>query len=132
MSEPEKMTIEFPLLKKNTVTKLLPLIDSEGVSLVSRGFMPSNQTQGGFLGAYYKGKLSQMATQNQTWLQRRNNFIKRHWRQGRKLFKPDGTPTRLHLALVSWGYSPEPKKLNAFIKKAGFKNRRVKGFVKLD
>ena len=126
------MKSSFPILKKNTVTRLLPLIDSEGVSLVSRGFTPSNQTQGGFLGAYYNGKLSQLATKNQTWLERRNAFIKRHWREGRKLYKPDGNPTRLHLALVSWAYSPDPKGLNQYIKKQGFKNRRVKGFVKLD
>jgi len=132
MNEPEKMTIEYPLLKKNTVTKLLPLIDSEGVSLVSRGFTPSNQTEGGFLGAFYTGKLKQLATKNQTWMERRNGFIKRHWRKGRRLFKQDGNPTRLHLALVSWGYSPDTKRLNQYIKKSKLKNRRVKGFINLN
>lgn len=122
---------EFPLLKKNTVTKLLPLIDEQGVSLVSRGFSPSNQTDGGFLGAYYNGKLKQLATKNQTWLERREGFIKRHWREGRRLYKEDGSPTRLHLALVAWAYSPDVKGLNQYIKKQGFKNRRVKGFVNL-
>jgi hypothetical protein len=120
---------EFPLLKKNTVTKLLPLIDEQGVSLVSRGFSPSNQTDGGFLGAYYNGKLKQLATKNQTWLERRTGFIKRHWREGRRLYKEDGSPTRLHLALVAWAYSPDVKGLNQFIKKQGLKNRSISKFV---
>jgi hypothetical protein len=120
---------EFPLLKKNTVTRLLPLIDEQGVSLVSRGFSPSNQTDGGFLGAFYNGKLKQLATKNQTWLERRTGFIKRHWREGRRLYKEDGSPTRLHLALVAWAYSPDVKGLNQFIKKQGLKNRSITKFV---
>ena len=121
--------MNYPILKKNTVTKLLPLIDSEGVSLVSRGFSPSNQTQGGFLGAYYNGKLKQMATKNQTWLERRTGFIKRHWRPGRRLYKEDGSPTRLHLALIAWAYSPDVKGLNKYIKRHGLNNRAISKFV---
>ena len=123
------MQNDFPILKKNTVTRLLPLIDEQGVSLVSRGFTPSNQTEGGFLAAFYNGKLKKLATKNQTWLERREGFIKRHWRDGRRLYKGDGTPTRLHLALVSWAYSPDVKGLNKFIKKEGLKNRSISKFV---
>ena len=123
------MRSEYPLLKKNTVTRLLPLIDEQGVSLVSRGFSPSNQTDGGFLGAFYNGKIKQMATKNQTWLQRREGFIKRHWRDGRRLYKEDGSPTRLHLALIAWAYSPDVKGLNQYIKRNGLKNRDINKFV---
>lgn len=123
------MRSEYPLLKKNTVTRLLPLIDEQGVSLVSRGFSPSNQTDGGFLGAFYNGKIKQMATKNQTWLQRREGFIKRHWRDGRRLYKEDGSPTRLHLALIAWAYSPDVKGLNQFIKRERLKNRDISKFV---
>jgi hypothetical protein len=123
------MRSEYTLLKKNTVTRLLPLIDEQGVSLVSRGLSPSNQTDGGFLGAFYNGKIKQMATKNQTWLQRREGFIKRHWRDGRRLYKEDGSPTRLHLALIAWAYSPDVKGLNQFIKRERLKNRDISKFV---
>lgn len=123
------MRSEYPLLKKNTVTRLLPLIDEQGVSLVSRGFSPSNQTDGGFLGAFYNGKIKQLATTNKTWLDRRKGFIKRHWREGRRLYKEDGTPTRLHLALIAWAYSPDVKGLNQYIKRHGLKNRAISKFV---
>ena len=93
---------------------------------------PSNQTNGGFLGAFYKGKLKNLATKNQTWMERREGFIKRQWQSGRRLFRDDGTPTRLHLSLISWGFSPEPKKLDKFIKKSNLKNNQIGGFVNLN
>jgi len=121
-----------PLLKKGTVTKLLPLIDLEGVSLVARGMVKSTQTNQGFLQAFYKNQTDSKATKNQTWLERRQGFINRHYRKGRKLWKPNGNPTRLHLALIAWGYSPEPQKLKEYIRREGLKNRAVKPFVNLD
>jgi len=31
--------------------------------------------------------------------------------RGEPLFRPDGKPTRKHLALVMWSYSPQPVRL---------------------
>ena len=94
-------------LKLSQIDRLLPLMRKKGVSKVARG-------QGGFLSAYRraKGRLSHLTPY---WKNRRKNFIKRHMAQVRKrrepLFTPDGKPTRRHLALVAWAYSPSKKKL---------------------
>ena len=124
--------MEYPLLDKSTVSKYLPLMDSQGVSMVSRGFAPSTQTNKGFLQVFYTGNIKKKATKNQTWLERRTNFIKRHYREGRKLYKLDGSPTRLHLALVAWAFSPDPKGLKRYAQKNGLKNRVVKKYVMIE
>ena len=72
----------------------------QGVSKVARSGR-------GFLTAYKQGELDPW------WCKRRAAFIKRHMAQVRKrrepLWKPDGTPTRRHLALIMWAYSPSRK-----------------------
>jgi len=120
---------QFPLLERSTVVRFLPLMDSQGVSLVSRGLKSSTQTDGGFLGAFFDRRLDNLATKNQTWRQRRRGFILRNWREGRRLYKDDGSPTRLHLALVAWGFSPDVKGLKAYAKKQGLSNRSISKFV---
>jgi hypothetical protein len=77
-----------------------------GVSKVARGSK-------GFLTAYKragsKNKLSE------EWLRKRDGFIARHMAQVRnkkeKLFDEDDFPTRRHLALIMWAYSPFEYKL---------------------
>lgn len=34
-----------------------------------------------------------------------------------KLFKDDGSPTRDHLELIQWAYSPQPEKVKAYVEK---------------
>lgn len=49
------------------------------------------------------------------WQQERERFIKRHMAQVKAhdepLFRPDGLPTRRHLGLIFWAYSPHPARL---------------------
>lgn len=65
----------------------------------------------GFLTAYKKAggdpnKLSD------AWDRKRAAFIKRHMAQvkkrGEPLWRPTGVPTRRHLALIAWAFSPSP------------------------
>lgn len=77
-----------------------------GVSEVARG--PS-----GFLRQYEaaKGRLDRLSPE---WRAKREAFLARHLaeveRRGEPMFK-DGMPTRHHLALIMWAYSPEPSRL---------------------
>jgi len=79
-----------------------------GVSLVAR-------SQSGFLPAFKRagGDLSRMTPQ---WRAKRDAFISRHMAQvearGEPLFDAHGEPTRRHLALIMWAYSPVPRHLD--------------------
>jgi len=75
-----------------------------GVSEVARsarGFLSAYKQAGGDLGAM-----------SDAWQRRRAGFIARHMEQmkGESTFV-DGLPSRRHLALVAWAYSPEPTRL---------------------
>lgn len=118
----------YPFLSRQTVTRLLPLIDEKRVSLVSRG-IAKGATPKGFLQAFYDDELDEMATTRTTYRERRQGFIKRHNRPTARLWEPDGTPSRLHLALVSWAFSPEPDKLMIYIKRNGLKNRQYSRYL---
>ena len=102
-------------LGKATIRRALPYMDYKKVSLVARGKRKSRQTKQGFLQVYLSGKsLDSMATKNQTWKERRAAFIARHIKQTRRLWDRNGQPTRHHLALVAWAYSPDAKKFAAW------------------
>jgi hypothetical protein len=103
---------EAPWLRLDVIELLEPLAKELGVSEVAR-------SKKGFMGAYRKAggdpdRLSDW------WIDRRNNFNARHMAQvkkrGEALWK-DGYPTRRHLALIMWAYSPTPAKLAAFLRK---------------
>lgn len=118
---------EYPFLSRDVVTRLLPSMDSKGVSLVARG-RAQGATPIGFLQAFYTDRLDDMATTRTTYRQRRQGFIKRHSRRAR-LWTKDGKPTRRHLALVAWAYSPDPDGLNRYIERNGLKNRQIFRFL---
>jgi len=88
-------------LSLRKVEKYVPLATLLGVSRVAR-------SAGGFLPTYRRagGKPARLSDH---WLRRRDGFVKRHMAQlrahGEPLFK-DGLPTRRHLALIMWAYSP--------------------------
>jgi len=74
-----------------------------GVSEVAR-------SKAGFMGAY-RAAGGDPARLSEYWRNRRWNFIKRHAAQahanGESLFdEKTGMPTRRHLALIFWAYSP--------------------------
>jgi len=76
----------------------------KGVSAVAR-------SPRGFLTAMKHGDLDPW------WCARRAAFVKRHMAQVTKRREPlwkNGAPTRRHLALAMWAYSPTPKRLAAW------------------
>jgi len=90
------------------VEKYVPLARERGVSEVAR-------SSRGFVTALRKaGSVSALP---EKWQRKRDAFIKRHMAQvhahHEPLNEPDGTPTRRHLALIMWAYSPLKKPLNA-------------------
>lgn len=96
-------------LSLSTVEKFVPLAARKGVSEVAR-------SSRGFVQAYRRagGKLSAMSPE---WQAKREGFIARHMAQvsGRSedLFDAKGLPSRRHLALIMWAYSPAPGKLKS-------------------
>lgn len=88
-------------LPLSAIAKYEPHAKSEGVSEVAR-------SPRGFLTAYKRagGKPGNLSPE---WLAKREAFIKRHMAQvhmrGEALWK-DGEPSRRHLALIMWAYSP--------------------------
>jgi hypothetical protein len=85
-----------------------PLAAQLGVSKVAR-------SQRGFLSAYKRaGGRSKLSAD---WKRKREAFIARHMAQaksqGEPWFDDQGKPTRRHLALIMWAYSPKPSKLES-------------------
>ena len=73
----------------------------EGVSVVAR-------SKSGFLTAYRKADGDSKKLSDQ-WFAKRNAFIKRHMAQAIKNREQLGDmqkPSRRHLALIAWAYSP--------------------------
>lgn len=97
----------YPFLSLSTVLKFEPLAKQRGVSQVAR-------SSRGFLTQY---KRTGQLMLDPWWRNRRNNFISLHMAQlidnDEPLFKDDGTPTRRHLALIMWAYSPVPGQLRS-------------------
>ena len=91
-------------LPLSTVLRWRPEAARRGVSSVARG-------QGGFLPAYEAagGHLGRMSP---WWQARREAFLARHLAQAKAHHEPlldaNGEPTRRHLALIMWAYSPDP------------------------
>jgi len=92
-------------LPLSTVLAHVPLAERLGVSKVARG-------PGGFLKAYDKanGKIYLLPDY---WQQKRLGFIARHMAQlvanDEPLFDEAGRPTRRHLALIMWAFSPSSR-----------------------
>ena len=116
-------------LTLKTVLKAVPYMKKTGVSKVARGEKKSTRTKEGFIQAYKatSGSIAKMKKRetgqgDQTWSKRRDEFIARHLKQMRNSdthstgWKPDGTPTRRHLGLIAWAYSPSPKRVDKWLK----------------
>lgn len=93
-------------LPLDLVEDLESFADIRGVSQVAR-------SQGGFLPAYRRagGDPDELSDE---WVDKREAFLARHLAQVKLRGEPlwaDGDPTRRHLALVMWAYSPTPQKL---------------------
>lgn len=90
----------------STIARYESLAGKRGVSEVARG-------SGGFLPAYKRARSE--ARLSDDWRRKREAFIARHMAQVEQRFEPlwgsDGWPTRRHLALIMWAYSPAAGKL---------------------
>jgi len=120
------------LLNRKIVIRFLPLMDKQNVSLVSRGIQKSTVTKKGFTEIFLSGKsLSGLAKKNETWLQRRNLFLNRQTKNinNKNLFNIDGSPTRYHLSLIAWAYSPDVTRLKKYIRFEKLKNNQIKKYL---
>ncbi len=86
-----------------------PAAELLGVSAVARG--------DGFVRVYERaGKPRNVP---EAWKRKRFGFVSRHMAQALARAEPfwvNGHPTRRHLALVMWAYSPTPGRLRAWAK----------------
>jgi hypothetical protein len=95
----------YPWLPLSQVEKFVPDAKARGVSEVAR-------SSSGFLGAYRRagGDTNAMS---EAWHVKRDGFIARHMAQvranGEALVDADGYPSRRHLALIMWAYSPKAR-----------------------
>lgn len=114
-------------LDLNDVLRSIPAMDRQGVSKVARGVEKSTQTKEGWVQAYIAtgGNPVAMAKRltgrndHETWKDRRKQFLARHLKKVKLDNEPlwkNGQPTRRHLALVAWGYSPTIPKLKKWLK----------------
>lgn len=95
------------LLPGPLVLKAERVAAARGVSAVAR-------SRRGFLTAWKEGRLDPW------WFARREAFVKRHLAQARVRSEPlwkNGEPTRRHLALIMWAYSPTPARFKAWAKR---------------
>jgi len=116
-------------LSLENVLRAVPRMEEQNVSLVARGVKPSKQTKEGFIEAYIAtdGDISKMnrrltgRNDTETWGERRKQFIARHLEQMRAVDThsdgwKNGEPTRRHLGLIAWAYTPSPKRFAKWIK----------------
>ena len=106
MKEQKKNNFEY--LSPKTVQKYLPMMIDQNVSIVAR--------RRGFTKKYLNGfnPFEAKASRNTNWNTKRRNYIKRRIARPFKLYNSDGTPTRYHLSLISWAYSPDRKLYSEF------------------
>ena len=113
-------------LELNDVLRSIPAMEKYGVSKVARGITPSTQTDEGWVQAYIAtgGNPVAMAQRltgrndHESWMDRRKQFLARHLKKAKKDNEPlwrNGEPTRRHLALVAWGYSPTISRLKKWL-----------------
>lgn len=98
-----------------TIDAAIPAMRERGVSEVARG-------PGGFISQYKRA--GSAAKLSEEWKKKREAFLDRHLKQmegdenqGWEKVKDEWRPTRRHLALVAWGYSPTPGRLRAWLKR---------------
>lgn len=105
------MPTRFAPLSPDTVRRYLDIAAEQDVSRVAR-------SRSGFTTAYLRaGSLADMGTDadGTPWTAKRIAFLTRNVARmvetKEYYFNEDGTPTRRHLALIMWAWSPEPSKL---------------------
>ena len=113
---------EEPYIALHNVEKVEPIASLRGVSQVAR-------SHAGFLAAYklHSGDPYAMGRDGFTgrlWAERRRNFIHRNEEAAKIRGEPwwrNGEPTRRHLALIMWAYTPTPQRTALWLKTLRFR-----------
>lgn len=96
---------KYPFLPLRTVLTWESLMARLGVSEVAR-------SPRGFLRVYERSGRDGLGVD---WVRKREGFVARHLAQaianGESWYDDRGRPTRRHLALVAWAFSPDPSGL---------------------
>ncbi len=98
----------------------LSLIKPLEKEMKERGVSEVARSPRGFLTAYRKagGRKERLSG---WWQNRRDNFVDRHMAQVKKrdeaLWDDDGRPSRRHLALIAWAYTPDKARVERYIKR---------------
>lgn len=99
--------VEPPYLSLAKVLRYEPIAEELGVSEVARA-------SGGFIEQYERAE-GRKVELTPWWRRHRAGFVARHMAQlednREALFTKKGLPTRRHLALIMWAYSPVPKQI---------------------
>ena len=111
--------------------KYLPLsvIKPLEKEMKERGVSEVARSPRGFLTAYRKagGRKERLS---EWWQNRRDNFVDRHMTQVKKrdeaLWDDDGRPSRRHLALIAWAYTPHRVRLTRYLKRSKMKRNPFK------
>lgn len=97
----------YAWLTPDEIQPALATMVTRRVSLVAR-------SRSGFLHRYLRVSRDRLGNspRGEPWVRRRENFVKRHMAQvrqrGESLWEENGQPTRRHLALIAWAYTPTP------------------------
>jgi len=94
-------------VRPKVIEKFIPMMERRGVSEIAR-------SPRGFLTAYLNAD-GDPKKMHPDWLAKRDGFIARHMAQVIRnyeyLYDTSGSPTRRHLALIAWAYTPEPAEI---------------------
>jgi len=110
--------VSYEYLFLDEIDPVIPAMEARGVSEVARSGR-------GFLTAYRRagGDAERLSP---TWRAKRDGFVRRHMAQVRKnkerLWEDDPErkgkrPTRRHLALIAWAYTPHPTRYFEYLAK---------------
>jgi hypothetical protein len=103
---------DAPYIRLHVLEQVERIAARQGVSDVAR-------SPRGFVAAYKLASgdpygMGRDTFSGQMWEERRSNFIKRHVEQARRrkeaFWTKTGQPTRRHLALMMWAFTPTPRK----------------------
>jgi hypothetical protein len=90
--------------------------DVSEVARSSRGFLAAYKLASGEPAMLGRNPLTQ-----KLWAEERTNFINRHYRQARQnresFWDKTGNPSRRHLMLIMWAYTPTHEKTAAWLQR---------------
>ena len=125
---------KYPFLKLGIIRSYEKLAKYYNISLKARGLEKPTTSDEGFLVVYrrFKGNINKLKNcpirkdkpNGDNWFNKRNNQVKAKYSQAKKmklkLFHDDGDlknlPTKIHINMIMWAYSPFPDILKDRVK----------------